>query len=178
MHRYKPQKTKFFKSLKLFLKRISHLFKQPIFISLTVFGNCVILTGTLSLYYAEKGINPAIETPLDTLWWAMSTVTTVGYGDITPITNLGKVIGIVMMIVGTALFWSYTALFADAVISKEIIDLEMELRDIQKRLARIDKGSLMESKGTHDADSHAAIKEAVQAVQQEVSSLDQSLKIK
>lgn len=166
MSNVKIRNTKFVKSLRLFLRRIFHLFKQPIFISLTVFGNIVIMTGTLTLYWIEKDVNPGIDSPLDTLWWAMSTVTTVGYGDITPITNPGKVVGILMMIIGTALFWSYTALFADAVISKEIIDLEMELKDIQKRLSRITRESLKDK---------TDLKTVIDDVQKEVTALEQSL---
>ncbi|MBY0451579.1 MAG: potassium channel family protein [Bdellovibrionaceae bacterium] len=113
----------------LFTRRLWKLTRQPVFIVLTVVGNGLIVLSSALLYYFEKGLNPRIQTWLDAIWWAVATVTTVGYGDVSPITNIGKVIGIFMMIVGTALFWSYTALFAGAIMAeetKEILDLESE----------------------------------------------------
>ena len=40
----------------------------------------------------------------DALWWAVSTITTVGYGDHYPVTAAGRAIGIVLMIAGVGLF--------------------------------------------------------------------------
>jgi voltage-gated potassium channel len=40
----------------------------------------------------------------DALWWAVSTITTVGYGDRYPVTAAGRAIGIVLMIVGVGIF--------------------------------------------------------------------------
>ncbi|MEQ1724225.1 MAG: potassium channel family protein [Pseudobdellovibrio sp.] len=107
----------------LFTKRLWKLAKQPVFIVLTVVGNSLIAIASALLYHFEHGINPKINSLLDTVWWAVATVTTVGYGDVSPITNIGKVIGIFMMIVGTALFWSYTALFAGAIMSEEATEI-------------------------------------------------------
>lgn len=126
---------------KLILLKARRLFTNPIFPLLTVAGNFLILAGAGALYYLEHGRNPKIETFLDTIWWAVATVTTVGYGDISPITPYGKIIGIVLMILGTALFWSFTALFADAVLTQEITDLEDELRTIAKRLTDLHQHS-------------------------------------
>jgi voltage-gated potassium channel len=156
---------RYFINIRLFLRRVFQLFSQPIFISLTIFGNFVILSATTILYWLEAGVNPAIKSPLDTLWWAMATVTTVGYGDVTPITTAGRLVGIIMMVVGTALFWSYTALFANAVISKEIIDIEMELHDIQKRLSQIDHTGLNEK---------TEITNIISALHKEISRLHKS----
>ena len=110
--------------LSLFTKRLWVLMHQPVFIVLTVIGNSLIAIASLLLYHFEKGINPKINTWLDTLWWAVATVTTVGYGDISPVTTFGKIIGIFMMIVGTAIFWCYTALFAGAIMSEEAHEME------------------------------------------------------
>lgn len=104
--------------IELFTVRLRNLLFQPVFIVLTIIGNTLIAIASFLLYYFEHGINPRISTPLDTIWWAVATVTTVGYGDISPITTPGKLIGIFMMIVGTALFWCYTALFASAIMSE------------------------------------------------------------
>lgn len=107
--------------------------KQPIFISITILGNSCILMGTLVLYIAEHDINPKLHTVLDAIWWAVATVSTVGYGDISPVTPLGKIVGIGMMIIGTALFSTYTALFAGALVVSEIEDIERELGALKKR---------------------------------------------
>ena len=102
------------------LARLKTLIRNPVFFALSVIGNSLVLVSSLMLYHLEHGINPKISTWLDTLWWAVATVTTVGYGDISPVTDMGKVIGIFMMIVGTALFWSYTALFASAIMAENL----------------------------------------------------------
>lgn len=125
--------------LKMFFRRLWRLITQPIFIALTLFGNIAIVTAATLLYNLEAGSNPRIHSMLDTIWWAVSTVTTVGYGDVIPVTPSGRVVGIFLMIIGTALFWSYTALFAEALISKDISDLEGDLRDVEKLLVKIER---------------------------------------
>ncbi len=118
-------------------KKFIRLVTHPIFVVLTVFGNTLIASAAVALYFTERGINPNINSLLDTVWWAVATVTTVGYGDVIPITAQGKVIGLILMIVGTALFWSYTALFADALISEELEDFEAELHSIELTLRNL-----------------------------------------
>ena len=110
----------------LFTRRIWRLIQQPVFLVLTVIGNSLVIISSILLYHFEHGINPKISSGLDTIWWAVATVTTVGYGDISPVTPICKIIGIFMMIVGTALFWSYTALFAGAIMAEEIKEINKD----------------------------------------------------
>lgn len=55
----------------------------------------------------------------DGVWWAMTTVTTVGYGDIVPQTNGGRVIAIVVMVVGIGFIALLTAAAAERFLRSE-----------------------------------------------------------
>lgn len=157
----------FYSSISLFIRRIFSLFRHPVFIALSVFGNLVIFSSAILLFHFEKGINPQINTLLDTIWWATSTVTTVGYGDVIPITPNGRILGLFTMVIGTALFWSYTALFAEVILSKEIFDLEFELRSIQKLLSGVKQS---------DVRNQAQTKKLIESLEIEVRNLKESLR--
>jgi voltage-gated potassium channel len=53
-----------------------------------------------------------ITAPLDALWWALVTVTTVGYGDKYPVTNAGRVIGALVILLGVVMFSVLTSFFS------------------------------------------------------------------
>ncbi len=74
------------------------------------------LSGVI-FYLLEKDTNPRMHHLMDAIWWSFSTATTTGYGDITPVTIKGKVLGILLMLMGTALFAMYTGLFAEIVLT-------------------------------------------------------------
>lgn len=69
--------------------------------------------GAVAVLDAEEDARDASITTLgDALWWAATTVTTVGYGDRYPVTTTGRVIAVSLMIVGIALVGAVTASIA------------------------------------------------------------------
>ena len=73
-------------------------------IKLMIVSFIVILLGTFLMYGVESNQpNSEIKTLEDALWWCIATVTTVGYGDIVPVTSLGRYVAIAYMGFGIAL---------------------------------------------------------------------------
>jgi voltage-gated potassium channel len=64
---------------------------------------------SIAPYAAEHGINEAIESPFDALWWGVVTLSTVGYGDVVPQTPEGRLAAMVLMLLGIGLFSAITA---------------------------------------------------------------------
>lgn len=65
----------------------------------------MLLFSATGIYYLERHVQPeAFGTIPDAGWWAMATLTTVGYGDVTPVTALGKLFGSVVMLLGLGMF--------------------------------------------------------------------------
>ena len=60
----------------------------------------------------DVGVNGRVHSFFDALWWALATITTVGYGDIFPVTVAGRIVGGFTMIVGISTFALVTAKIA------------------------------------------------------------------
>lgn len=71
-----------------------------IFFSLIV----LLILSSCMMYAIESEGNPGFSSIPVTMWWAISTLTTVGYGDVVPATPLGKIFGSIISIIGIAMF--------------------------------------------------------------------------
>ena len=74
------------------------------YISLFVIASGVIIAGALAMYAIESPHEESqIKTMLDAFWWTFATTTTVGYGDIVPVTDLGRTVAMFYMFFGIAI---------------------------------------------------------------------------
>ena len=77
----------------------------------------VLLMSSMAIFAFEHGVNPDFDTMINSLWWAIVTITNVGYGDIVPITIVGKIVGAGVMLMGLA-----TVALMTAILTKIFID--------------------------------------------------------
>lgn len=83
---------------------------------LFVFVTAIILGS--AMYGIEGGKNPAISSIPRGVYWAVVTITTVGYGDITPVTSLGQFISVVVMLLGYSIIAVPTGIVAGETIEE------------------------------------------------------------
>lgn len=88
----------------------------------------IIVAGTLM-----ASIDPNVKTPLDGIWWAWVTVTTVGYGDIVPVSTAGRLFGAMLILMGIGMFTMLTASFAAFFMAEDEKDiLKIQAQNIKK----------------------------------------------
>jgi voltage-gated potassium channel len=83
-----------------------------------------VVFGGVTFSLIEKG-----ESIPDGLWWAVVTMSTVGYGDITPKTNYGRAIGIAVMVVGIGFLSLLIGASAQRFLSQDVEQAEAELSE-------------------------------------------------
>jgi voltage-gated potassium channel len=102
------------------------------------FGSAVLMT------VADHKNYPSIGSGL---WWAVQTVTTVGYGDHTPVTVSGRLVAALVMLVGIGFLTVITAAITSTFVSRTEgeqspsdveVAMAQQLREIDARLARIE----------------------------------------
>ena len=73
----------------------------------------VVLSGGTALWVLEAGHpDGSLGTWADAVWWALSTMTTVGYGDFVPVTTAGRLVAGFVMVVGVAIIGAVAAVVA------------------------------------------------------------------
>ena len=108
-----------------------------------VSASVVVLGGTAVWRLERDRPGSTFRSWGDGIWWALTTMTTVGYGDHVPGTTSGRVVAAVIMIMGVAVLGAVAAvvalIFASSVARREERILEAEGRTLEARLeARLD----------------------------------------
>lgn len=67
----------------------------------------------------DVGVNGRYQSFFDALWWSAATITTVGYGDIVPVTLVGRAVGVLCMALGITMFGLVTARLAAFLVSED-----------------------------------------------------------
>jgi voltage-gated potassium channel len=120
----------------------------------TMTASLVVFMASLAVYDAERGAADAsIAGYGDAVWWALTTITTVGYGDEYPVTGEGRLVAVLLMVSGIALLGVVTAAVAswfvgrvaeaaqadddaqDAALRAEVRALADEVRRLRAELA-------------------------------------------
>jgi voltage-gated potassium channel len=78
----------------------------------TVILLLVLVIGSFLFFLVEHGVNPEVPTYDSAMWYSIVSMTTVGYGDIVPITAIGRVIGIIIILTGMGYVSLVTATLA------------------------------------------------------------------
>ena len=121
---------------KTFYKFIKEIYLDKIFLSIIV----VILCSSLFFYFiASDSI-----TLIDSFWFVISSITTVGYGDIVPSSSEGKILAMLLVIIGfislSVLTGSISAAYSNKVIiNNETDDLKEEIRNLNNKIDNLTK---------------------------------------
>ncbi len=98
----------------------------------------VVIIGTVAIYAVESQTESEINTILDAVWWTVATITTVGYGDIVPLSDLGRIIGIFYMFFGVT-FIALSISIVGTRLYKKKFEKEEEMAFDQKKILGIIK---------------------------------------
>ncbi|MCX7879965.1 MAG: ion transporter [Ignavibacteria bacterium] len=95
--------ARYTEALKIFVKVLKEKKEELLLSMIIIFISSVIVSTVV--YFFEKNVQPHNFSNIpDALWWALITLTTVGYGDMYPLTLLGKFFATILALLGIALF--------------------------------------------------------------------------
>jgi len=112
---------------------------------LLVYGIGLIIIAATVVASVEGGENASIQSFPDALWWAVVTITTVGYGDMVPVTAAGRAMGFILMLGGIAFFSGVTANLASYLIKgnesekRALSQLTGEVEKLRQELVKLHK---------------------------------------
>ena len=125
---------------------------------------CVLQFGALAVLRAEsRSPDASITSASDALWWVFVTITTVGYGDRYPVTNVGRGVAVLVMIAGVGLFGTLSGFLANQFLAppaprkQEASVAELTSTDPKVRIAELKR--MMEAQEQSAADLRAKLEE-------------------
>jgi len=128
---------------------VGHRGQYAAFISIMAAMIVLVVCSVLVLQFETRSADANITTGGDALWWALVTITTVGYGDFFPVTGAGRVTGAFVMFAGVGIIGALASILASILVAppetKEDADervvaagaLQQELVDIKLELTAL-----------------------------------------
>lgn len=116
-----------------------------------------IAFGLIIVPIERRSADANILTTSDGLWWSIQTLTTVGYGDVSPVTESGRVLGVLMQLVGAVMFGALIALISTSMSrgQEEFMWTRLfeRLDRLEEKIHKLEKDSRYLVKGQTDLSS-------------------------
>ncbi len=131
-------------------------------LTLLLIGILVLEFGSLLMLGLERGTPDAnITTASDAIWYVIVTMSTVGYGDEYPITNAGRELGVVIIVVGVGIFGTLTGYLANLFLAPKDAteptgpsgDAQLRLRELQELMEKQQAAIAALERSLNDADN-------------------------
>ena len=109
-----PKQNRFKKAI----AKIERLLSNPS-VKLGIFVFLLLIAVVFIIFHSEQKTNSRINSLFDAIWYTLVTLTTVGYGDITPNSVMGRVAAMFLLIVGVAIFGILSGKFASFLLDRQ-----------------------------------------------------------
>jgi voltage-gated potassium channel len=117
---------------------------QSALLTAALLSMMLVVFAAIAILHLETDANSNIRSAEDALWWSLSTITTVGYGDRYPVTSEGRLLASGLMIAGVGLFGALSGLVATWLLKPsenrqeaDIGALQAEIRGLREQLAAL-----------------------------------------
>ncbi len=114
------------------LKRILRNESLKRFSLIGIIISALIFISAAVIFSIESKGNNTISTFMDSIWWSIVTITTVGYGDVVPKTSAGRIVGIFLIFIGFTLFSLFTGIITTVMVEDKLRGAK-GLKQIKKR---------------------------------------------
>lgn len=94
--------------------------------------SALIIISAIVIFIIESNGNNTITSFMDSIWWSIVTITTVGYGDVVPKTSLKRIVGIFLIFIGFTLFSLFTGIITTVMVEDKLRGAK-GLKQIKKR---------------------------------------------
>jgi voltage-gated potassium channel len=124
---------------------LEHRSQYAVFVTLVAALFVLVVASVMVLQFETRSPDANIRTGGDALWWAVVTITTVGYGDRFPVTGLGRITAFLVMLAGVGIIGALASILASVLVSapsdngtpdgSELAAIREELAGIREELA-------------------------------------------
>jgi voltage-gated potassium channel len=110
---------------------------ESTFLAVSLLSILILTIGSVAILKMENVPGSNIKTPSDACWWALSTMTTVGFGDRYPVTGPGRLIGAALMITGVGLVGTFAGFVASWFHGQAQTRQGVEIDELRKDIHRL-----------------------------------------
>lgn len=120
------------------------------FLASVLLALLLIVAGSIAVLEFELPAGGNIASAEDALWWAVTTMTTVGYGDRYPTTSEGRIVAMFLMAAGVGVFGTLSGLAASWFLSPAAEETDADLVELKQMVSRLEQRLGAAAAETHD----------------------------
>lgn len=169
-------------ALYLFSKKVGHEFikyqEKTRLVYALAFFLIIFFFCSYIFYFVEHGVNPEVSTFEDSIWFVLQTITTVGYGDIIPVTGIGRLMGVISMFSALVLTSIITSVATFSLIEKFRKGTETLAKKTEKAVQIMDEKLNSINKRMDELDKIEEMNKNIEEIKSEIESLKELIKEK